>query len=486
MATDPLAGLDDTGELHARAVRSLFELFETLCEGAIAVDAEARVVWINDRYLELLGLAPDHPAIGLEVEALIPNSLMRQVVETGQPILLDIMRFNERDLVVTRMPIRDDAEQVVGAVGFVLYDEVNALKPLVSKFAALQAELTRAKTELAVGRRPKYTFSQVIGGSARMQETKRRARRAAQLETTVLIQGETGTGKELLAHAIHAASARASRPFVSINVAAIPETLLEAEFFGVAPGAYTGAGRKGREGKFQLANGGTLFLDEIGDMPLPLQAKLLRALQEQEIEPLGSNKVQKVDFRLIAATGQDLHGLVEQARFRADLFYRLNVLPIRVPPLRERLVDLEELCAVLLEQVAAQNGLPLAELTDAALVRLRHHDWPGNVRELRNLLEQVAVLAERRTLEESDIARALPGAVAAMAGGDVSVDGIRPLAEAIAEVEREAIEAALRATSGKKQTAARLLGISRQKLYDRLDRLAIAPAPNDVSTNQTL
>jgi transcriptional regulator with PAS, ATPase and Fis domain len=471
-ATGAIDRLGSAEQLHAQAVQSMLGLLETLCQGAIAVDADARVVWINDRYRELLGLAPERSVVGEPVEALIPNSLLRQVIATGRPILLDIMHFDERAFVVTRMPIHDDDGAVIGAVGFVLFDEVNALKPLVGKFAVLQADLARARAELAAGRRSKYTFSQIVGSSAPLLDCKRRARRAAQIDTTVLLHGETGTGKELLAHAIHAASARSAHPFVGINVAAVPETLLEAEFFGVAPGAYTGADRKGRDGKFVLADGGTLFLDEIGDMPLALQAKLLRVLQDQEIEPVGSNRVERVDVRVIAAASHDLRALVEAGRFRADLYYRLNVLPIRLPPLRERLEDLEELCAVLLEQIAAQSGMHQMHLADGALARLRRYRWPGNVRELRNLLEQVAVMSERRTLEEADVAAALPEAASGAAEGTAQPE-VRPLAERVAETEREAICAALEVTAGKKRSAARLLGISRAKLYARLEQLAI-------------
>ena len=217
-------------------------------------------------------------------------------------------------------------------------------------------------------------------------------------ESTVLLLGDTGTGKELLAHGIHAASRRAARSFVGVNIAAVPDTLLEAEFFGVAPGAYTGADRKGRDGKFKLADGGTLFLDEIGDMPLALQAKLLRVLQEQELEPLGSNQVQKVDVRVIAATSRDLAAMVAGGSFRADLYYRLNVLPIRLPALRERLSDIEALAEALLEDIARRSGLAAKGLSADALDRLATRDWPGNIRELRNVLEQSALMTDDRVL----------------------------------------------------------------------------------------
>ena len=234
---------------------------------------------------------------------------------------------------------------------------------------------------------------------------KRQARRAAQLESPVLLLGETGTGKELLAHAIHGGSARANQPLVTVNVAAIPDTLLEVEFFGAAPGAYTGADRKGRVGKFELANGGTLFLDEIGDMPLPLQGKLLRVLQDKEFEPLGSNRIVRADVRIIAATSADLPALVAAGRFRADLFYRLNVLTIHAPPLRERASDIEALAYAMLEDLSTQaRGGSHFELQDDALRLLCSYAWPGNVRELRNTLERAVMLSDSERIDARALA----------------------------------------------------------------------------------
>jgi transcriptional regulator with PAS, ATPase and Fis domain len=245
--------------------------------------------------------------VGHPVGEVVQNTQMDRVIRTGKPILIDLLSNKAGTFVVSRIPLRDDAGQVIGALGIVLFDHPETtLQPLIQKFAHLQRDLDDARRELASQRRTKYTLASFIGSSPPAVEVKRQARRAAASSSPVLLLGETGTGKELLAHAIHAASARAAGPLVSVNIAAVPDTLLEAEFFGVAPGAYTGADRKGRDGKFKLADGGTLFLDEIGDMPLPLQAKLLRALQEGEIEPLGSNKVVPFDARVIAATSRDL------------------------------------------------------------------------------------------------------------------------------------------------------------------------------------
>jgi len=335
----------------------------------------------------------------------------------------------------------------------------------------LRDELACAQRQLAGQRRAKYTFSQFLGTSDVVREVKRTARRAAQFDTTVLLLGETGTGKELLAHAIHAASSRADKPFVAINLAAIPETLMESEFFGVAPGAYTGADRRGREGKFVLAEGGTLFLDEIGDMPLAVQAKLLRALQEREIEPLGSNQVIKVDVRVIAATSRDMAALLKERAFRPDLYYRLNVLPITLPPLRLRIEDIQDICESLLERVAQKTFAPQRELAPSAITAFHAYSWPGNVRELCNVLERMAALSDSPVLTAEDVAMVLPGAEQIAAGAPDRHDpraAANSLHQVVAEAERAAIAEALRRAKGVKAEAARLLGISRANLYDKL------------------
>ena len=383
---------------------------------------------------------------------------------------MDLLTNKAGTFVVSRIPLRDESGEVIGAVGMVLFDHPETtLQPLIAKFARLQQDLDEARRELAAQRRTKYTFASFIGSSPAALEVKRQARRAAQTDSTVLLLGETGTGKELLAHAIHAASTRAARPFIGVNLAAVPGTLLEAEFFGVAPGAYTGAERKGRDGKFKLADQGTLFLDEAGDLPLALQAKLLRALQEQEIEPLGSNEVIKVDVRVIAATSRDLKAMVAKGLYREDLYYRLSVLPVRLPALRDRLSDLEALAESLLESIAARSGMPQRELSRSALAALAAHRWPGNIRELRNALEQAAMLTDNARLSAEDFAQVLPVP-------DIQTDRretgeLRPLPQLIAELERSSIQSALAATGGNKVSAARMLGISRATLYEKLASL---------------
>jgi len=471
------AALPSDGDAILRlAARSMFDLFSSMSEGMMLVDRAGRVVWINDsykRFLPALGFEREEDFVGKPVGEVVPNTQMHHVLETGKPILIDLLTNRAGTFVVSRIPLRDDQGEVIGVLGIVLFDQPETtLKPLIAKFANLQRDLDDTRKALAEQRRAKYTFASFIGSSPAAIEVKRQARRAAQGNSTVLLLGETGTGKELLAHAIHAGSARVNKAFVSVNLAALPESLMEAEFFGVAPGAYTGADRRGRDGRFKLADGGTLFLDEIGDTPIGLQAKLLRALQEQEIEPLGSTKMFKVDVRVIAATSRDLKQMVADGRFREDLFYRLNVLPVRLPPLRERLSDLEALADSLLENIALRSGMPLRELTPSGLAALSGNHWPGNVRELRNTLEQAAMLTDHARLTADDFA-GLQGMSATTPSPPLLPS--RPLPQLIAELERSSIQSALEATKGNKVAAAKLLGISRATLYEKLAGMKRVP-----------
>ncbi len=463
------------------AAQSLFDTFAQAAMGMLVIDREHRIVWISEgykRFLPALG-HDESDFVGRRVEDVVPNTQMGRVLDTGEPMLIDLLTNQAGTFVVSRLPLRDARGEMIGALGLVLLDHPEStMQPLLAKFARLQRELDRARAQLADQavreRRPKYTIASFIGASDAALEVKRRARRVATSDGTVLLLGETGTGKELLAHAIHAASARAAMPFITVNIAAVPETLLEAEFFGVAPGAYTGAERKGRDGKFRIADGGTLFLDEIGDMPLALQGKLLRVLQEQELEPLGSDKLHRIDVRVIAATGRDLAAMVAAGQFRADLFYRLNVLPIRVPPLRERLADLEALVESLAEDIERRGGLPHKTLSAEALALLARHDWPGNVRELRNVLEQATLMSDEALLDAAHFASLVAAGTPAPAA-DTPPPAARTLPEAVAALEARAIREALAATHGNKLQASRRLGISRATLYEKLASLPADP-----------
>ena len=323
------------GDVLRRAAESLFRTFEDSSAGTVVVDCDARVVWMNERYAARFGFADPQQAVGLDCEAVIPNSLMREVVSTGQPILLDIMETGREPLVVTRLPLKNEAGETVGAIGFALFDQLKTLTPIFSRYAQLQQQLIATQRSLAQARRAKYTFASFVGTSAASLETKRQARRAAQSiagaaarrdghrQGTACACDSRGVGARAPA-ARHRQRRRDSRH-------AARNRILRCRTC-----AYTGADRKGRIGKFELADRGTLFLDEIGDMPLPLQGGCCACCRTKEFEPVGSNRIVRADVRIIAATSADLPALVAAGRFRADLYYRLNVLTIHAPPLRAR------------------------------------------------------------------------------------------------------------------------------------------------------
>ncbi|CAI8826485.1 sigma-54 interaction domain-containing protein [Pseudomonas sp. IT-P176] len=461
--------LKDYQRVRSLAIRSLFEIIEQSSEGTVIVDRDANIVWMNERYARRFGLESAAVAIGKACESVIPGSLLREVVRSGRPILLDMQDTSKEPLVVMRLPIHDDAGTVIGAIGFALFDELRSLSPMLKRYLSMQEELASTRSLLRA-RQAKYTFAHFIGTSAASLEVKRRARRSASTDSPVLLLGETGTGKELLAQAIHSASPRAHKAFVSINSAAIPEALLEAEFFGTAPGAFTGADRKGRAGKLQIAQGGTLFLDEIGDMPLPLQSKLLRVLQEKEFEPVGSNEMIQSDVRVIAATSTDLEAAIKRGEFRADLYYRLNVLPIQVPPLRERLDDLPALSEAILEELRSQH-----ELDQPALELLGQHAWPGNIRELRNVLERAALLSDDLILDASEIRAAIGSLVPVQRAAAVLIEPQlnETFSAARERFDRQLIQNTLAQCAGKVPQAAVRLGLGRSTLYKKMVALGI-------------
>jgi len=323
--------------------------------------------------------------------------------------------------------------------------------------------------------RERYGLENIIGNSAPMRELISRVVRAGPSDSTVLITGESGTGKELVARAIHAASRRADRPFVPVNCAAITPSLLESELFGHARGAFTGALRA-RRGLYEEAHGGTLFLDEIGETDIAFQAKLLRALQEKEIRRVGESQPVHVDVRVVAATNQDLTRAVAEKRFREDLFYRLNVVPIRMPTLRERLSDLPLLADHFLARYNRRHGTR-KRLTDAAMEKLLAHDYPGNVRELENLIEQAAALSPNDTIDPDDFDFALIEERAPAQPGKG-----RRLSDVVDEAERAAIQAAIARNPGDLGAVARELGISSTTLWRKMKRLQISAEVANRST----
>jgi DNA-binding NtrC family response regulator len=328
----------------------------------------------------------------------------------------------------------------------------------------LRQEIDQLRTEV----RQRYQFSDMIGRSTSMQKLFETVAHIRDLPANVLILGESGTGKEMVARALHANGSRAPGPFVAVNCAAIPETLIESELFGYVRGAFTDA-RKDRPGLFQEASGGVLFLDEIGEVPMTLQAKLLRVIEDHEVRPLGGNKSEKVDVRLVSASNRVLEELVQDGRFRQDLFYRLNVIRIDLPPLRERVEDIPLLVDHFIRKFAIKTRRNVNGIDKDALAVLLRHPWPGNVRELEHTIERAVLLGKNSTIGLEDLPAQL------RAGDQRKL----PLTEAVArsftlrELEREYIERVLETTNGNKSEAAKILGVDRTTLYRKLEEFKL-------------
>jgi len=386
--------------------------------------------------------------------------------------LLNLMRRQNSEIPVIVMTAFGTIETAVqamkaGAADFLLkpfsLDHLMAVVRKALELRALQDENRKLREEL--GRR--YQFDNIVGRSPAMQEMFATILRVAPSRATVLLAGESGVGKDLIARAIHYHSPRKDRPFVKINCTAIPENLMESELFGYEKGAFTGAvGTK--PGKFEQADTGTAFLDEIGDVPASIQVKLLRVLQEREFERLGSNKTRHIDVRIVAATNQDLRAALEQGTFREDLYYRLNVVPINIPPLRERREDIPFLAEHFVRKLAAQSGSRVESITDAAIQRLLSYHWPGNVRELENVIERSLVLCTGTRLDAPDIRLDI-----APRARPQTVENFLPEGMSLDEFEQAIIREALRRAEGNKSQAARLLGLSRNALRYRLSQMGI-------------
>lgn len=469
-------------QLRQHAMHMLAESFSTFYEHAVAVDREHRITWISDSYCRFLGL--DRPPIGELITHHVENSFLPGVVDSGVPVLLDLLNVRNQWVIVSSLPLHDDHGRIIGGFGFVAIDDSNALGRLADKYNRLRRELDTVTHQLTRERQSRYHLSQIVGRSQKLKSAKEQIRKAARYDISVLITGETGTGKELFAHALHRLSLRANRPFVSINMSAIPETLMEAEFFGVAPGAYTGASKEGRRGKIALAKGGTLFLDEIGTLPLDMQSKLLRLLQEQEYEPLGSDKLVKADVRIVAATSSDLNRMMAEGTFRQDLYYRLSGMPIHLPALRERLEDIDLIAEKLLDDLTARLQLRPHYLNQSALAFLTTYHWPGNVRELQNVLERALILSENNPELDAtllnDLIQPTPSATTQLTAipapepAHQPMDASLSLKQQVQRTEQAAIEYALQRCQFHKTRAARMLGISRAALYEKMQRFGLS------------
>jgi transcriptional regulator with PAS, ATPase and Fis domain len=446
------------------------DFFKTLLDnmqvGVIVSDSGGRIVYINDTYARFLEMDPADQ-IGKHATELGVNSRLHIVAKTGRAEVNYPHQFKDRAFLVHRIPIREE-EKVIAVLGLVLFDSASTASKLAEKVSFLESKVDLYENELISLRSTKYTFDSIVGESNAMKELKRHARKAAATDLPVVITGESGTGKELFAQAIHHASARRPFPFIRINCSAIPKDLLESELFGYEKGAFTGAKTMGKPGKFELAHHGTLFLDEIGDLPLDMQPKLLRVLEEKEFERIGGTRLIKSDFRLIAATNQNLEEMLTEGRFREDLFYRLNVIPIEILPLRKRKEDIVHLTHHLLKRASQHWDLPMLNIDSQAEKALTAYAWPGNVRELSNTLERVLSYLEGNTIYLCD----LPFYLYRNSKG-LQREGRAGLKTVQRSAEREAIRYALESSGYNKAKAAQLLGIHRSVLYKKMKKYNI-------------
>ena len=452
-----------------KSLKSTLEsAIESIFEGIVVVDKDGNITMMNQSYCEFLGVEAQDVK-GRHVTEIIPNTRMHIVAQSGKGEYAELQRIGDNNVVVTRIPIVKDGE-VTGAVGKVLYRDVKDLKMLARKLNALQSELEYYKEELRKVQGGKYTIDSIIGRSEKMQWLKSIMAKAAKGSSTVLITGESGTGKELFAHALHNAGSRSHGPLIKVNCAAVPENLLEAELFGYDEGAFTGARKGGKPGKFELAHNGTIFLDEIGDMSMAMQAKLLRVLQEREIERVGGTKTQKIDVRVIAATNRDIETLIEKGEFRQDLYYRLNIIAIHIPPLRERKEDIPALCQALLDKINRQLHYGVEGVSQGAMSLLQEYNWPGNVRELENVLERAVNLIDDEALIEQ---HHLPPLLKKAVKSKETLEKEKDLAGILFDTEKQAIYKALEAAGGNRSKAAKLLGIHRSGFYQKLQKYNI-------------
>ncbi len=433
--------------------------------GIILVDTQGNINKVNKTYLEILGLQ-EQDVLGRHVLEVTPHSRLPEVLKTREVHLADHWPVNNHDTIVFRMPLYKDGK-LIGAMGQSLVLDAAGVKTLSKKLKELEGELAVYKNVVSSIYSSKYCFDSIVGEDVSLRKVKSIAQRASATGSTVLIMGESGTGKELFAHAIHQASPRSENAFIRVNCAAMPDSLLESELFGYEEGAFTGARKGGKPGKFELANHGTIFLDEIGDMPMAMQSKLLIVLQEREIERVGGTTPVQVDVQVIAATNRNLEEMVRKDKFREDLYYRLNVVTLNLPALRKRHGDIQLLIRYLLPKLNQRMRTQVESVSGEALGLLRSYDWPGNVRELENLLERAINLADinHQTCLTPEHFPSLSRLIMQPVAGMEEIDNLE---EAVKKIEQETIKRVLQKTSFNKVQTAKILGLNKSVLYRKL------------------
>ena len=432
-------------------------------EGLTVVDTSGKVTLLSPANEQWFGLEPGGGA-GLALSDLAPGSRLTEVARTGVADSAQVVDLHGTTKVTVNLPIRRNKE-VIGAFGRILFQSTDQVEKLAGRLRAMERQVERYETLLDEMRGKRFSFENILTKDQAILDIIEQARRIADSSASVLLLGESGTGKELFAQALHEASRRNKGPFIAINCGAIPRDLIESELFGYEEGAFSGARKKGKPGKFELAIGGTLFLDEVGELPLESQAKLLRVLEERTIDRLGGTSPIPVDFRLVAATNCDLATYINTGKFRSDLFYRINEFPIEIPPLRSRPKDIPLLANFFLAEICRRERLPMLKISEEACEALMQHDWPGNIRELRGLMRQMAWKAQGMTIERHHLPPSFNK------GQSVRISGT--LEEQLARAESTAIKSALEESGGNRALTARMLGIHRTALYKKMHRLGI-------------
>lgn len=443
----------------------LFGLLDNPNESLILIDDHGIVRFLSSTNETFFGFSREN-AIGRHITEINPDSELLKTLRTGRAEIGEQATMKGRERIIARIPILHEGK-VIGAAGKVMFAHPEKLKELYGRIEDLESNLDYYKQEYYHSFGSRYSFDNIIGQSDPLLRAKALADQAANTDSPVIINGESGTGKELFAHAIHQASRRREQNFIRVNSASIPSELIESELFGYEPGAFTGADKKGRPGKFELADKGTIFFDEIGDMPLNMQVKLLRVLQEKEIERVGGRKPRKIDFRFICATNRNIEKMISSGAFRMDLFYRINVMNLTLPPLRAIRSDIPLFFRAFLSDLSGDLKKKPKTVAPEAMRQLQNYAWPGNMRELRNIAERALIVSRGESIILAD----LPAVVRETRKEPTeATESAQPLKDAVAEAERQAIIKALAATENNRAAAARLLGIHRTGLYQKMKK----------------
>lgn len=445
----------------------------------VVVDENGFIVKLSRKYAEFLGVDADK-ACGRYVAEIIPTSGLPRVLATEQSTIGDIFMLKDgSSIVVSRYPIYQD-EKLIGAISTTIFDDLQIVKDLNDQVASLRRENESYRQEIKELRSIRSVVDNIVGETNIIKQLKLELVQMAQTDAGVLITGDTGTGKEVFANAIHYMSLRHNNSYVKINCAAIPSELMESELFGYEDGAFSGAKKSGKPGKFELANKGTILLDEIGEMPLSLQAKLLRVIQEQEVERVGGIRPRKINVRIICSTNRNLEEMVKSGLFRSDLFYRINILELKIPPLCERKEDIPLLCSALIKENNVQDKLSIEGISPEMLDKFEQYSWPGNVRELKHVLERAGIMARTGILNSEHFSFFLQKLEAELEKKKIntsmnpqSISEETNISKKRSMLEKECIESAMLKFKGNKKRVAEYLGISRSTLYEKLKSFSI-------------